>query len=174
MSSTEGITGVGEAAGAFSPAYAAFAINVDSRDAESRSSSIPQNQPPPAYRGTSILKHGKNRSANLAGYSASYRHLKNARSPPLSGSAGFKQSPLYQQQYRPGVRFDPNQQEWRERPSAGGHRRSSTAAFIEYLKQTMPLDPSQHHISYRITPKRAFLLFCVGAPVLNGAFEANP
>lgn len=165
MSGPEGISGVGDAAGAFTPAYAAFAINVDSRQAEA-SSRRRGASPPPAYpySGGSILKHGKSRSSNLAEFPAHYRNppatsLKGSRSPPVSSSAGFRHNATGRQ----GVRFDAaSENPWRDRPSAGGHRRSSTAAFIEYLKQNMPIHPQQTQMSYRITPKRAFLLFCVG------------
>lgn len=156
----------GEDGASFPTAYSSFAISLDSRDAAGRASmdkaarqAASDTASSTAVGSSSILKsHGKSRSSSpydLASSSAG--STAKARSSPRLGS-------------RHGVRFsisedDREGNKWRAYNAkvAHGypqhHRRSSTAAFLEYIKTHLP--ESRHRPPLTLTVKRAFLLFCV-------------
>lgn len=154
----------------FPTAYSSFAISLGSRDASGRASmdkaaglAATDTASSTAVSSLSILKsHGKSRSTGpheLA--SASSGSTAKVRSSPRLGS-------------KHGVRFSISQDDregskWRAYNGkvAHGypqhHRRSSTAAFLEYIKTHLP--ESRHRPPVTLTVKRAFLLFCVSQVV---------
>ena len=133
-------------------AYSSFAISVDSRAAEtSQTPDILHEKP--SGRPVSAMKHGKSVSANpeygiysYGGYGKRRDSGPDGPAFPSSTSKTF------------GVRF--NNADATMKRSNQHHRRSSTAAVIEYIRRQIDGE-SVEKTSIAFTAKRAFLLFCV-------------
>lgn len=130
---------------AFPSAYSSFAVSVDSRNAERPSYSTP-----PSDTGSGILR--QTRPTSAYGF-----HEKKRSLSPRS------QDRFESRNAKPSVRFtkDIIHEYTQGEPSPLHHRRSSTAAFIDYIRTHLP--ESDNGGSLNLTPKRALLLFAVSA-----------
>ncbi|CAD6587448.1 MAG: hypothetical protein CYPHOPRED_003916, partial [Cyphobasidiales sp. Tagirdzhanova-0007] len=146
-------------------AYSSFAISVDSRAAEtSQTPDILHEKP--SGRPVSAMKHGKSVSANpeygiysYGGYGKRRDSGPDGPAFPSSTSKTF------------GVRF--NNADATMKRSNQHHRRSSTAAVIEYIRRQIDGE-SVEKTSIAFTAKRAFLLFCIVFSATYLAFALLP
>jgi hypothetical protein len=133
----------------FDSPYSSFAISIDTRNIES-------SHAPPADRSArkpkSALKH------NLRARSASDEFQPTTFS--TYGLGGKKLNGLLpsRDDEKHNVRFG-------AMPGLKHHRRSSTAAFLEYINRHLP--ENSRHQPPMLTLKRAFLMFCVSGKLLQ-------
>lgn len=136
-------------------AYSSFAISVDSREAENTHSPEISHEKPFGAP-VSAMKHSKSSSASPDYGVYSYHGYGKRRDsgPDTSASTAAKNF---------GVRFTAENKS--SRNYGQHHRRSSTAAVIEYMRRHLDIDRREKS-SMALTAKRAFLMFCV-------SFESN-
>jgi hypothetical protein len=145
----------------FPAAYSSFAVSVDSRAAERGS---------PVYSSNNNDLNSPGILRNTRGSSSSspytYGHeKKRSLSPKSEDRDRFEKGTSTTIPGKPGVRFTKDTiHEYDHRLASQSplhHRRSSTAAFIEYIRTHLP----EHNrtASIAITPKRAVLLFAVSS-----------
>lgn len=129
---------------AFPSAYSSFAVSVDSRNAERPSYSTPANE-----SNSGILRQTRPTSAY------GFHEKKRSLSPKSQDRFDSGKST------KPGVRFTKDViHEYTQREASPlHHRRSSTAAFIDYIRTHLP--ESHNGGSLALTPKRALVLFAV-------------
>lgn len=149
---------------AYSNPYSSFAISVDSRDAEGATDHVSGQK--------SLARHAalQKASYDYAGRESAHNRFQRASSAsPAPGHKKRSSSPepvrnaeIYNEKSG-SVRFAALRDDGDHRASYTSsrpyHRRSSTAAFIEYVRSHLP--EHHHRPVTSLTPKRALGLFCV-------------
>lgn len=168
----------------FPEAYSNFAISVDSREAErtpptyttSTSSSTTLPQIPESCSSSSdsiipssgILRQPRSLHSTQSSIDIKRREL----SPKTYDRERERQNDRHKGEYdrergKYGVRFSKEvDYDYGAVPSALHHRRSSTAAFVEYVRAHLA-DGVNHRPNLALTPKRALLLFVVSIGAMS-------
>lgn len=146
--------------GGFPSAYSSFAVSVDSRNAERPTYSTPSSD-----SSSGILRQTRP-SSSAYSRDSSFHEKKRSLSPRSQDRLLFddsdhaRASNASSRSSKPGVRFTKDIiHEYQREPSALHHRRSSTAAFIEYIRTHLP--ESNNGTTLALTPKRGLILFAV-------------